>query len=171
MKCFKITNHNCELYKKCYDLRKRELEIEKRNNERVHKIVGDDWDFFAGWKGQQNFHRVTSYHAFYFNHPEQLSNAWREHKEYKGAFIPNIRTKAGRKIAEELNKLEKSCFRRVFEIFGLETVGRFMFPYMEIANNGDIVLAIDDNQDIKSFGDVVEITMTEINKMMEGGEQ
>ena len=52
---YKITNKESELYKKLHELRSKELKIEKENDAAVKKLVGDDWDHFSGWLGQQNF--------------------------------------------------------------------------------------------------------------------
>lgn len=171
MMYYKISDKKSETYKKCHELRTEELKMEKENAKRVREIVGDDWDHFCGWNGQQNLNRVTWYNGFAFKDPSKLSNAWKKDKEYPDIYVPNTRTKAGKKIKEELNNLQRSCFDRVLEIFGLETVGRFIFPYMEICSSGEIVLAMDDQFNFDNFPEVIEITKREAERLLKGGEK
>lgn len=106
---YKITNKESELYKKLHELRTNERKIDKENNAAVKQLVGDDWDHFSGWEGQQNFHRVTMYSGFAFKHPENLQpKTWKKHKEYEDIYVPDRRTKNGRAIAEALDDLPHS---------------------------------------------------------------
>ena len=89
---YKITDQESELYKKLHELRSNELKIEKENDAAVKKLVGDDWDHFSGWLGQQNFFRVTIYSGFAFKHPENLTpKTWKKHKEYDDIYVPDRR--------------------------------------------------------------------------------
>lgn len=171
MMYYKISNKKSKTYKKCHELRTEELKMEKENAKRVREIVGDDWDHFCGWSGQQNIDRVTWYNGFAFKDPSKLSNAWKKHKEYPDIYVPNTRTKAGKKIKEELNNLQRSCFYRVLEIFGLQVTGRFSYPYMEICDSGEIVLAMDDQFNFDNFPEVIEITKREAERLLKGGEE
>ena len=171
---YKITNKESELYKKLHELRIKEKEIDKENNAAVKQLVGDDWDHFSGWLGQQNLFRVTMYSGFAFNHPEKLPpKTWKKHKEYEDIYVPDRRTKNGRAIAEALDDLPRSSVIHVFEILEMELPGRFTFPYVEICDDGTIVLYVDDKFDLeKKFPkEVVEITKKEANNLLEGGAQ
>ena len=170
---YKITDKESGLYKKLHELRSNELKIDKENNSAVKKLVGDDWDRFSGWKGQQNFHRVTMYSGFAFKHPENLPpKTWKKHKEYEDIYVPDRRTKNGRAIAEALNDLPHSSVIYVFEILEMEMPGRFVFPYIEICDDETIVLFVDDKFEIeKKFKELVEITKKEANELLKGGEK
>lgn len=170
---YKITNKESELYKKLHELRTNERKIDKENNAAVKQLVGDDWDHFSGWEGQQNFHRVTMYSGFAFKHPENLPpKTWKKHKEYEDIYVPDRRTKNGRAIAEALDDLPHSSVIYVFEILEMEMSGRFVFPYIEICDDETIVLFVDDKFDLeKKFPDVVEITKKEAIRLLKGGEE
>ena len=170
---YKITNKESELYKKLHELRTNERKIDKENNAAVKQLVGDDWDHFSGWEGQQNFHRVTMYSGFAFKHPEKLPpKTWKKHKEYEDIYVPDRRTKNGRAIAEALDDLPHSSVLYVFEILDMEMLGRFVFPYIEICDDETIVLFVDDKFDLeKKFPDVVEITKKEAIRLLKGGEE
>ena len=170
---YKIRNKESELYKKLHELRTKEKEIDKKNAATVRQLVGDDWGHFSGWLGQQNFHRVTTYSGFAFKHPENLPpKTWKKHKEYEDIYVPDRRTKNGRAIDEALDNLPHSSVIYVFEILQIEMPGRFVFPYVEICDDGTIVLFVDDKFDLeKKFQDVIEITKKEAIGLLKGGDQ
>lgn len=168
---YKISDKESKTYKKCHELRTKELKMEEENAKRVREIVGNDWDSFCGWQGQQNIDRMTWYKGFAFKDPSKLTNAWKKHKEYPDIYVPNTRTKAGKKIKDELGQLQKSSMFRVLEIFGLEVTGKFCFPYMEICDSGEIVLAMDDQFNFDNFPEVIEITKREAERLLKGGEK
>ena len=58
---YKITNRECDVYKKLHTLRSKEIQIEQDNLQAVRNLVGDDWSTYLGNEGQQNFDRVTSF--------------------------------------------------------------------------------------------------------------
>lgn len=171
---YKITNTECDLYKKLHDLRTEEKEIDKRNEAKIKEAVGDDWDGCTGWFGQQNLRRCTRYSGFKFKHPENLPpKTWKAHKVYKGVFVPDRRTKAGREISELLsNGIEHSSIITVFKIFGCEMDGEFVYPFIEICKNGNIVVFMSDKYDLeKKFSDIIEITHREFEDLLKGGEE
>lgn len=171
---YKIINKKCALYKNLHELRKKELEIEENNRKLVKEIVGDDWNEFVGHKGQQNFARCTQFNGFKFNHPENLPpKTYVLDKEFgeDGVYVPNKRTKAGREIRVKLNNMPHSSIIRVFEILECEMSGRFVFPYVEICDNGAIVVYMSDRYDLeKKFKDIIEITRKEAERLLKGGE-
>lgn len=171
MMYYKISDKESKTYKKCHELRTKELKMEEENAKRVREIVGNDWDHFCGVQGQQNLERMTWYKGFAFKDPSKLTNAWKKHKEFPGIYVPNTRTKAGKKIKEELGQLQKSNMFLVLEIFGLEVTGKFCFPYMEICDSGEIVLAMDDQFNFDNFPEVIEITKREAERLLKGGEK
>lgn len=171
---YKITNKDSKLYKKLHELRAKELEIEKSNNEAVRNVVGNDWDDFLGQGGQQNYWRVTQYTGFAFKHPDRLpQKTWKQHKEHSGIYVPDTRTKNGKMIEKFLNELPHSSIHDVFKILGCELGGRFTFPFVEIGKDGVIVVYMSDHFDsnLRNFNDLVEITSREFEQLTEGGEE
>lgn len=170
---YKITNKESELYKKLHELRTDERKFDEENKAAVKQLVGDDWDYFTGWDGQQNIFRVTVYSGFAFKHPENLPpKTWKKHKEYEDIYIPDRRTKNGRAIEEALYNLPRSSVLHVFEILEIETLGRFVFPYVEICDDETIVLFVEDKFDLeKKFPNVVVITKKEAIELLKGGYQ
>ena len=162
---YKIENKKCEVYKKLHEMRKRELEIEKKNEKKLEEKIGLEWDSFLGYFGQQNFRRVTQYSGFKFKHPGKVDmKVWKEDLKNKGCFVPNLRTKLGREMKEFLsNGLEGSFFSQVFKILNIDTPRRFSFPFVEIS--GEILLLyIDERITIKNKN-VIEITSKEFESL------
>ena len=167
---YKIIDKESDLYKRLHELRTKELEIERNNEKLVKEIVGDDWTYFSGNSGQQNFERCTQYKGFQFNHPENLPpKTWVLDKVYgdKGVYVPNNRTKAGREIKEKLSNLPHSSLIDVFRLLKCEMYGRFTFPYVEICDSGEIVIYMSDRYDLESkFKEVVEITKHDAEELL-----
>ena len=170
---YKITNTDCDIYKKLYNLRTNEKEIDKRNEAKIKEIVGDDWEECVGWFGQQNIWRCTRYSGFKFNHPENINHkAWKKHKEYEGFFVPDRRTKAGREISDLLrNGLEHSSVITAIEIFECEITQSYAYPFIETCKDGCIVVFMSDKFDLENkFSDMIEITKREFEQLLKGGD-
>ena len=167
---YKITNRECDVYKKLHTLRSKEIQIEQDNLQAVRNLVGDDWSTYLGHVGQQNFLRVTDYEGFAFRHPENLpAKTWKEHKEGHGVYVPDLRTKKGREMKKALNGLKYSSVVRVYEIFGLDLFGHFIFPFVEICPDETIVIYFDDKTDLcEKFTEIEEITKKVFYELMEG---
>lgn len=167
---YKIINKDSDVYKRLYDLRKKEQEIEESNNKLVMELVGQDFTHFIGRVGQQNFERVTQYSGFEFKHPEKLPpKVWVLDKQYgdKGCHVPNRRTKAGREMLYKLKTLPHSSIIDVFTILGCDLCGRFTFPYVEIGKDDVIVLYMSDRFDdvLSQNKDIIEITKREFEEI------
>lgn len=166
---YKITNKESEIYRRLYELRKNEIRIEKENRAAVENIVGIPFKGWLGQNGQQNFERVSQYHGFSFEHPEDLPpKTWKIDKEHKDIYIPDRRTKAGRLIVSKLNSLQKSSIFKVFDIFNIRIEGRFGFPFVEICSD-IIVLWMSDRFDdkLRDNADIIEITSREFEKLLD----
>lgn len=167
---YKITNKDSKVYKQLYNLRKKEQEIEESNKKLVKELIGQDFTYFIGKAGQQNFHRVTQYSGFEFKHPEKLPpKVWVLDKQYgdKGGYVPNRRTKAGREMLEKLRTLPHSSIIDVFRILKCELSGRFAFPYVEICKDDVIVLYMSERYDdvLSKNKDIIEITKREFEEL------
>lgn len=170
---YKITNRECDVYKKLHTLRMIEIQIEQDNLQYVRNLVGDDWNTYLGQVGQQNFLRVTNYEGFAFRHPENLpAKTWKEHKEGHGVYVPDLRTKKGREMRKALDKLNHSSVFNVYEIFGINLLGSFIFPFVEVCKDETIIVYFDDKIDLcDKFTEIEEITKKEFYELMEGGEE
>ena len=167
---YKIINKDSDVYKQLYELRKKEQQIEESNKKLVMELVGQDFTYFIGKAGQQNYERVTQYSGFEFKHPEKLPpKVWVLDEKYgdKGCYIPNRRTKAGREMLEKLRTLPHSSIIEVFRILNCEMSGRFAFPYVEIGKDDVIVLYMSDRFDdvLSKNKDIIEITKREFEEI------
>lgn len=146
-------------------MRTEELKMSEENKKSIEEKTGLTFDCFVGYNGQQNFSRVTQYTAFKFNDADNVDlKIWKRHKQHNDCFEPNRKTKLGREMAEFLfNGLKGSRFDKPLNILGLETNGRFTFPYVEIFGE-KILIYLDDNMEPKDEN-VIEITKKEFNDL------
>lgn len=163
---YKITNTESKVYQELHALRTKEQKIEKGNRESINDKLGFEFKNFLGNKGQQNFDRTTQYAGFCFPSSQEVDpKVWIVDKKYPAIHVPNKKTKAGREMHQFLfNGLQKSHYADVFEILGLETIGKFTFPYVEICKDA-ILVFLGDNQE-PSLEDVVEITKKEFEQIL-----
>ena len=168
---YKITDKNSDLYKKLHGLRTEEHKIEEENLKKVKELVGDDWDEFVGHRTQQNICRVTRYSGFKFKHPESMPpKTFKPHKEFgnKGFYVPDRRTKAGKNISDGLRDLKQSPVFFLLEIFGVDYIGHYHFPFVEICKNETIVVYMDErfDKELRKFHELVEITSKEFYELL-----
>jgi hypothetical protein len=159
---YKITNKECEVYKKLHEMRTKEIQYSKENWEAIEDKAGVKFTKFFGYHGQQTFGRVPEYMGFVFDSPELLTpKIWVREPNNEGVFIPNKRTKLGREMSNFLlNGLKKSYWGKPLEILGLERInGRFTFPYVEIV--GEIIIIYLDEQHQPKDENIIEITKKE----------
>ena len=163
---YKIENKQCEVYQKLHALRTEELHIEKRNTKAIKEKVGLKWDGEFGHSGQQCFTRVSSIIGFKFIQPLSVNlKVWQEHKQHKGYYIPNSRTKAGREMREFLlNGLERSSLKKVIAILNLnDNLRRFTFPFIEIV--GELIIIFLGEGHEPTNDNVIEITKKEFEQI------
>lgn len=163
---YKIVNKDSEVYQKLHELRLKELQFEKDNITSIEEKTGLKWNNYLGHKGQQNFCRVTDYSGFEFTEPEKVNlKIWKRDRNHPAIFVPNCRTKLGREMDEFLlNGLGKSLFTKVWDILNLPHLGKFTFPYVEIAL--DTILIYLDDKHIPSDEDIIEITSIEFQSLI-----
>ena len=167
---YQITNKESKTYKALFELRTKEIQIEKDNKEAVRNMVGNDWDEFLGQNGQQNFQRCTQYTGFAFKHPDRLpAKTWKQHKEFPDIYVPDNRTKNGKLIRKFLDELPHSSIIDVFRILGCELGGRFAYPYVEICPDESIVFYMSEryHETLTKNKDIVEITSSAFEKLLE----
>lgn len=163
---YKITNKECNIYKKLHELRVKELQIEEENEIAVKEKTGLDWESFLGRQGQQNFRRTTQYSGFKFTDPEKVClKTWRTDSDIKDCFVPNRKTKLGREMSQFLlNGLKSSNYGKVYEILKLDHSNRFCFPYVDIRNEIVFIYLKDEKPKDKN---IIEITKKEFNESLE----
>ena len=166
---YKLIDKESALYKKLYDMRAKELQIEKDNVERIKQRYPKWNDQFLGRKGQQNYIRVTTYLGLGFNSEQDVDlKEFSPSKEYKGLYKPNLRTKKGKECKAFFNSLGESSYFLLMDILadgGVDNVyGRFIFPYIEISSDDGLYCYFDDKMKLPS--DFIEITSVEFNKAL-----
>ena len=154
---YKVTNKESEVYKALYQLRSKELQLEKDNLETVKKTVQYDWKEYLGYHGQTNFLRVSVYVGFKFLEPEKVDlSTWRLHKDHEGIYVPNKKTLKGRAINAVLQSIDGSSIFDLEEILNLDFSGKFKFPVLEIVE--DVIILWLDDAHKPTDENIVEIT-------------
>ena len=166
---YKLIDKESALYKKLYDMRAKELQIEKDNEERIKQRYPKWNDQFLGRKGQQNFDRVTKYRGLGFDSECDVDlREFKPSKDYEGLYEPNTRTKKGKECKKFFDSLDRSSYFLLMDILadgGVDNVyGRFIFPYIEIGSDDVLYCYFDDKMKIPS--DFIEITSVEFNKAL-----
>lgn len=157
---YKLTDTSGEMYKKLYAMRKKELRIEKENEEKIKERFPDWNKQYLGYSGQQNFSRVSQYTGLCFKNPEKVNvKEWKRHKEHQDVFIPNTRTKEGKLVVDFFKSLKSSSFFELRDIVGMELYGQFKIPYMEIGKDDYIYFYFDDR--FNPSEEFIEITKKE----------
>lgn len=162
---YKITNTESEVYKKLHAIRTQELQWEADNKQAIKDKVGLHYNNYIGYGSQTGFNRNTEYIGFEFNETDKVNpKIWKEMKEQKGFFEPNLRTKLGKEMAEFLRKLKGNSYTVLLEPLGLNHLfGRFTIPRMYLSKHG-ILLQLDDSHNPED-PNVIEITKTEYLKL------
>lgn len=159
---YKITNKESEICKKLYEFRSNEIEINKRNKQKVEEKVPGYSKMF-GVTSQQTFHRTWQYEGFVFANPENLcGKTWVQHKEHSEVFVPNSRTKLGKEMSKYLKGLECSSVFSLMDILDPEdkfNPGIFTIPFLEI--KGDTLLLYLDDKFNPTDENFIEITRKE----------
>ena len=144
---YKLTNKESLFYKQLYEMRSRELGIEKENYTLIKQRYPKWNGHFLGWKGQQNFDRTTKYVGLGFDNVEDVDlKVFKPDKNNDGFYVPNKRTKAGKACSEFFNSLKRSSYFDFMDIvFGSDVCyNRFVFPFMEIGADDNLYFYLDD---------------------------
>lgn len=162
---YKILNKECEVYKKLHELRTKELQIGIENEKAIKEKVVLEYKTFLGQSGQQNFDRVTRCDGFAFLKTENVDlDIWKEHRDYKGIYIPNKKTKQGKEMAKFLSSgLKRSSIIDLFDILGFQFNGTFTFPFLEIKKDV-IILYLGSSQE-PTDKNIIEITKKEFTDL------
>lgn len=166
---YKIENKECEVYKKLHEMRSQELKWEEENKQAIAEKIGLNYKSYLGHHGQQTFNRVSVYSGFWFTEPEKVdSKIWKKDPKNPDIFLPNRRSKEGRKMDQFLrNGLKGHLFLIVFNILGIEhQMGRFSFPFVEICGEV-IVIFLGTGSPELTDPNIIEITKRDFNQLMD----
>lgn len=160
---YKIENADSEIFKKLYALRLKEHEINKENRELIIKEYGSDFSSYL-YNGEQKWNRCKTYKGFEFHHKIDI-NGWKSCEDAPEIYIPNKRTKNGKKIIEFLNSLKSTSMIDLLDILDLDLISDFpfSFPFLEIIDD-ILILSLDNNYNPTDV-DLIEITKKEFNQL------
>lgn len=157
---YKITNQQSDIYKELREQREKELVAIAENKELLKKHIPYEYQKFAGFT-DQGTRRITVPVGFYFIHPEEVDmTVWREDSKRPGLFYPSKRTKKGKEMQKFLDSLKSFSCHRLWEKLGVEYIGEFYTPFLELSKDV-IVLHLDDKQRPKGE-ELIEITRKEM---------
>lgn len=164
---YKITNTASEVYQKLHAMRTQERQWEIDNRKAIEAKTGNTWERYIGRGGQQTFNRVSNYSGFVFSNTDNICpKTWKQDKDLPSAYVPNMRTKAGKEMSKFLNNLPGHHFGIVFKILGLERpMGRLTFPFVEIS--AETIILFLDHSLTPTSDDLVEITKKEFEELFD----
>lgn len=166
---YKITNKDSKVYQDLVALLDKEASINEYNRCVANEVTkGLDWKKFIGFGNQLNFDRVRYYRGFVFKDPDKVNpKEWRKDKEYKDAYRPNKRTKAGQEIQKKLNQQKRSDVFFLEPILGIKLIdGPSSFKYPQIFRQDDVLaIYLDDKHEPKDEN-VIEITSKEFKEIL-----
>lgn len=141
----------------------------KANSENIqNNITPFPWTLYSGWDG--GFNLLTTYHGFKPEGgiPEEIPTGWKIDKDNAEILTPNLRTKLGRSIRDQLRELKNWSFHKIYDVLNIQvdTLGRFTIPGLYVSQNKEeVYLKIDAKVDL-SEEDFEEVTLTYVNKML-----
>lgn len=161
---YKITNTQCDLYKELRTQREKELAAIAENKALLAQHIPYAYQKFAGFT-DQGVRRIPIPVGFYFIHPEEVDlKVWREDCKREGLYYPSKRTKKGKEMQQFLDSLKSFSAHRLWDKLGVEYIGEFYTPFMELAKDV-IVIRLDDKQQPKGE-DIIEITRQETLELL-----
>lgn len=167
---YKVENTDCDLFKKASEF----LDMENELISSQKKAVEEKLPKFSHYQGSKGFNRVFRYDGFVFEDQENIDKkVWRT-KEVNGKMlsVPNLRTKAGKKMKEFLDSFKRTtCWDvdRLLNIDKKSIYGEF-YPANLFKNNGVVYILIDSQyRDIFEQENVgyKEITYGEMEKAID----
>lgn len=146
---YKITDKESDLYKTLYEQRTKELEARKENEELLEKLIPYKWEIYSGHR-DNSYSRIPRYFGFKFENPDEVDmNVWKRDRSDPEMFVPNRKTRAGKRMATDLENLKYFSFIRFMEMLEItDYCGRWVVPAMEIAGDA-ILVEVDDKHELK----------------------
>lgn len=166
---YKIINQQCDIYKELRTQREQELVAKKENRLLLAKHIPYQYQKFAGFTDQGG-RRIPIPVGFYFLNPEEVdTTVWKEDSKKKGLYYPSKRTKKGKEMQKFLDSLKSYSAFRLLDKLGVDYIGEFTTPYMELSKDV-IVLHLDDKQEPKGE-DFIEITRKQALELLDIDEE
>ncbi len=160
---YKIENVNSSLYKKLYDFRLKERQIDDDNLKLIIKKFGSDYTSYLG--NRQVWKRCKTYKGFEFIDKINI-NGWKACEDAPEIFIPNKKSKIGRKIQAFLDALPTTTVIDLLDLLDIElTDFSFKFPFLEIVDEGVLILFLDKNHIPSADENLIEISKKEFDDL------
>lgn len=157
---YKITNTQCDIYRKLKSQRKEELKVTEENKEFLKKNIPYKYKRYYGYAAQ-GARRIPIAIGFYFLHPKEVdTKVWREDTKRAGLYFPNKRTKKGRDMQELIERQRGFSGFKLLDMLGIDYHGEFYCPQMWV-EKGIVLLSLDDNHQPKDEN-IIEITRKEL---------
>jgi len=157
---YRITNTECEIYRRLKDQRKEELKAAEENKEFLKKNIPYKYERYCGYT-DQGARRIPIAIGFYFLHPEEVdAKVWREDSKRAGLYFPNKRTKAGRNMQTLIDHQRGFSGFKLLDMLGIDYYGEFSCPKMWVKKE-IVLIALDDNHH-PTDKNLIEITRKEL---------
>lgn len=159
---YKLENKESKIYKKLFDFRKNELRIEASNETKIKERYPNWNGEYVGYRGQQQTSRVNTYVGLGFYDSNSINpKEFKKNEEYNGIYMPNKKTQKGKDAAKFLTDLETSSFFKLRNMLGMELMGQYCFPFIEIGIDDVIACYFDDKYTPSE--EFIEITSKEFD--------
>lgn len=164
---YKVENIDSALFKKANEF----LDMEDQLRQTQKKEIEARLPKFSMYKGQRGFSRIVTYTGFVFEDQENIdSKVWKT-KEDDGNMLstPNLRTKAGRSMADFLKSFKKTTMWDVYRLLDIKKksiYGNFYPADIFRYDNRIYILIGSQYRDVfeESNPDAIEITYGEMEK-------
>lgn len=157
---YKITNTDCDIYRKLKSQREEELKVSEENKEFLEKNIPYKYERYCGYTNQ-GARRIPIAIGFYFLHPKEVDmKVWREDAKRAGLYFPNKRTKAGCDMQKLIDRQRGFSGFKLLDMLGIDYYGEFSCPQMWIEKE-IVLVALDDNHQPKDEN-LIEITRKEL---------
>ena len=164
---YKVTDTECDLYKKSSEFLAMEEELRKTQREAVEARVPK----FTTYRGERGFNRIIRYKGFVFENVDETDpKAWvTKLVDGKMCSTPNKRTKAGKAMDQFLREFKRTTCWDVDRLLQIEkqSINGSFYP-ADLFKYKDCIYILIDTQHRKMFEennpDAVEITYGEMDK-------
>lgn len=140
-----IIEKSHEIGAKLYQLRQRELEIDRENRKLIVQKIGFNFVQHFGYSGQMHEKRTKTYDGICFLHEDQKeiekSETWILHNRYASVWIPNLKTDSGKKMYQFLQELPHSSNENLLQLL---SINQKTYPYLEIGKDNSVLLQVND---------------------------
>ena len=167
---YKVTDTECDLYKKSSEFLVMEEELRKTQREAVEACVPK----FTTYRGERGFNRIIRYKGFVFENVDDIDQKTWVTKLVDGKMCstPNKRTKAGKAMDQFLREFKRTTCWDVDRLLNIEkqSLHGSFYP-ADLFKHNDTIYIFLDSQYRKTFeaenDGFVEITLGEMERAIE----